>query len=288
MVGDAALAAIGFDYFLGLAKFVAGHGGEEVMLDLAGEAAHAVVDAGMFLDVAAGEDLFAQEVDSGAAFLQRHALMVGSEDQGEIEAEEGLLRQDKQHGMRKTKKVREKAEEPNRVEDEETDLDGRVRDFAAQEEADAIVFQEKRLEQRQREKREMLVFDGEAREAVFGGRLSFGKCEGKNIHVGIGGDVVGRAMMAIVFVEPPTIAETQQEIRMQQAERFIAGGLAENFLVAGVVDDEAELGEDKGEDSGVAEFEPRILKPFDQQECADEKDQVNNYFTEVIGRLLCQ
>lgn len=52
------------------------------------------------------------------------------------------------------------------------------------------------------------------------------------------------------------------------------------------MDDEAELGEDEGEDSGIAEFEPRVLKPFDQQECADEKDQVNNYFTEVIGRLL--
>ena len=37
-------------------------------------------------------------------------------------------------------------------------------------------------------------------------------------------------------------------------------GPAEYFLVAGVVDDEAELGEDEGEDSGVAEFEPRILE----------------------------
>lgn len=52
------------------------------------------------------------------------------------------------------------------------------------------------------------------------------------------------------------------------------------------MDDEAELGEDEGEDSGVAELEPRILKPFDQQERADEKDQVNNYFAEVIARLL--
>ena len=135
-------------------------------------------------------------------------------------------------------------------------------------------------------KREVLVFDGEAREAVFGGGLSFGKREGKNVDVGIGGDVVRRAVMAIVFVQPPTIAEAQQEIRMQDAEGFIAPGLAENFLVAGVVDDEAELGEDEGEDRGVVEFKPRVRKPFDQQESADEKDQVNNYSAEVIARLL--
>ena len=82
MVGDAALAAIGFDYLLGLAKFIGGHGGEEVMFDLAGEATHAVIHARVVFNVAAGEDLFAEEIYGGAAFLQRHALMIGSEDQG--------------------------------------------------------------------------------------------------------------------------------------------------------------------------------------------------------------
>ena len=53
--------------------------GEEVMFDLAGEAAHAVIHSGMFFDVAAGEDLFAEEIYGGAAFLERHALMIGSE-----------------------------------------------------------------------------------------------------------------------------------------------------------------------------------------------------------------
>ena len=57
-----------------------------------GDAAHAVVHAGMFFDIAAGEDLFAEEIYGGATLLERHALMIGSEDQGEIEAEEGLLR----------------------------------------------------------------------------------------------------------------------------------------------------------------------------------------------------
>ena len=74
MIGDAVRAAIGFDYFLGLAKFVGGHGGKEVMFDLAGEPAHAVVHAGMFFDVAAGEDLLAEKIDGGAAFLAEACL----------------------------------------------------------------------------------------------------------------------------------------------------------------------------------------------------------------------
>src|SRR5579863_6629875 len=109
------------------------------MFDLAGEAAHAVVHAWMFFDVAAGEDLFAEEIYGGAAFLERHALMIGGEDQGEIKAEEGLLRQDEQDGMRKTEEVGEQSEEPNRMEGEEADFDHGMCDFVAGEETHAIV-----------------------------------------------------------------------------------------------------------------------------------------------------
>ena len=65
------------------------------------------------------------------------------------------------------------------MKDEEADFDYGMCDFVAHEETHAIVFQEQCFEQRQRKKREMLVFDGEAREAVFFSGLSFGKCEGK-------------------------------------------------------------------------------------------------------------
>jgi hypothetical protein len=59
--------AIGFDYFLDLAKLVRGHSGEQVVFDLAGEAARTVIDSRMVFDVPAGEDLFTQEIYGRAA-----------------------------------------------------------------------------------------------------------------------------------------------------------------------------------------------------------------------------
>jgi len=91
MVRNAVRDAVGFDYFLDLAEFVCGHSREEVVLDLAGEAAGAVVDSRMVLDVPTGEDLFAQEVYGRAALQKRHALVIGSEYQSQIQAEEHLL-----------------------------------------------------------------------------------------------------------------------------------------------------------------------------------------------------
>lgn len=81
--------------------------------------------------------------------------------------------------------------------------------------------------------------------------------------------------MVIMLVEPPAVTEAEQQIGVQQAEDLIARRAAENFLMAGVVDDEAELREDEGEERGVAELDPEIVVEFgDQDEGADEHDQV--------------
>ena len=161
-----------------------------------------------------------------------------------------------------------------------------MRDFVALEEADAVVFQDEGFEQRQREKGKVLVFDGEARQAVFGGGLLFGKCEGDQVEIGIGGDMIRRAVMVIVLVEPPTVTEAENEIGMDEAEDFVSRGAAENFLVSGVVDDESELREDEGEESGVAKFDPGIVVEFrDEKEGADEHGGVEKNFAEVVRGL---
>jgi len=81
--------------------------------------------------------------------------------------------------------------------------------------------------------------------------------------------------MVIMLVEPPAVTEAEQQIGVQQAEDLIARRAAENFLMAGVVDDEAELREDEGEERGVAELDPEIVVEFgDQDEGADEHDEV--------------
>ena len=92
-------------------------------------------------------------------------------------------------------------------------------------------------------------------------------------------------MVVIVLVEPPAVTEAEQQIGVQQAEDFVSRGATENFLMAGVVHDEAELREDEGEERGVEEFDPGIMKFGDQHESADEHGDVEENFSEVIGGL---
>src|SRR5271168_3046534 len=98
VVGDAVRLAVGLDDFLDLAKLVRGHGGEEVVFNLAGEAAGAVIDSRASFNIAAGEHLLAQEVCGSGAPQQRHALMIGSEYQGQIESQEHLLNDEEEDG----------------------------------------------------------------------------------------------------------------------------------------------------------------------------------------------
>ena len=65
--------------------------------------------------------------------------------------------------------------------------------------------------------------------------------------------------MVIMLVQPPAVTEAEQKIRVQQPEDFVACRAAENFLMAGVMNDKAELREDEGEERGVAEFDPGLL-----------------------------
>ena len=67
MVGDVVRAAVIADDCLNLAEFVGWHRRKEVVFDLAGEVAGAEINSGMVFDVAAGEDLFAEEIYGGIA-----------------------------------------------------------------------------------------------------------------------------------------------------------------------------------------------------------------------------
>jgi len=100
--------------------------------------------------------------------------------------------------------------------------------------------------------------------------------------------VVRRAVVVIVLVEPPAVTEPEKQIRVQQAQELIAGRAAEDFLVAGVVNDEPELGEDEGKESGVAKFDPGIMKFSDEHEGADEHGDIEENFSDVVRRLLRQ
>lgn len=200
-----------------------------------------------------------------------------------------MLRDEEQNGVRPAQKKTEQAEKPAEVQGEQPDLDDGVRGLTAHEEPGAIHLQHERFEQRQRKETEMLVFDGKPRKAVLRGGLVFGKCEQRYFDVGIARNVVRRAVMGIMLVEPPAVAEPEEEIGMDEAKCLIAGRPSANFLMACVVNDEAQLSENERQEGGVADFYPRIgLKFRNQQEGENEKREVEEHFTDVIRGLLRQ
>lgn len=94
--------------------------------------------------------------------------------------------------------------------------------------------------------------------------------------------------MEIVFVQPPAVAESQQQIRMNEANDLVSSRAAEDFLVACVMHDKAQLRKDKRQERGITEFCPRIVKCCDQREGAYEQNKIEKHLSAVIRRLLRQ
>src|SRR5208282_6575958 len=164
------------------------------------------------------------------------------------------MRDGEENEVRPAQKKIQQTKIPAGVQDEETHLEHGMRHLVAPQVLSAVIFQHECLEQRQREERKMLIFHGKPREPVFSGDLVLRKCKRKQIHVGVRGNVVRRAMMVIVLPEPPTVAESEQEIRMKQAQGLVSNRPVENFLMARVVNDETQLSEHKRQESGIAKF----------------------------------
>src|SRR5271156_1898123 len=157
-----------------------------------------------------------------------------------------------------------------------------MRDFIAHQVPHAVHLQHKRFQQRQRKETEMLISHRDAREAALSHGLIFRKGKQRYFHIGVGRYVIRRAMMQIVFVEPPAIAESEHEVRMNQPEYLISSWSAENLLMARVVNDKTKLREHECQESGVEQFDPGIVKRFDQQESGDQQRQVQKNFPNVI------
>jgi hypothetical protein len=75
---------------------------------------------------------------------------------------------------------------------------------------------------------------------------------------------------------------------MNEADSLVSSPATEDFLVASVVNDKTQLSKNKCQESGVAEFCPRIVKSCYQQESAHEQDNVEKDLSAVVRRLLRQ
>ena len=75
---------------------------------------------------------------------------------------------------------------------------------------------------------------------------------------------------------------------MNEAESLVSSPTTEDFLMASVVNDKTELRKNKGQESGIAEFCPRIVKSCYQQESAHEQNKVEKHLSAVVRRLFRQ
>jgi len=172
------------------------------------------------------------------------------------------------------------------VQNEKTHFNGEMRDLVTHQEFNTVNFQHKRLEHGQREETKVLVPHREPCKPALSVCLVFCERKQRDIDVGIAGDVIRRAVVRIVLVEPPTVAESEQQIGMNEANDLVACRAAEDFLMARVVNDEAQLSENKRQEGSIAEFGPRIMKQFDEQERGHEQGQIKSYLSAVIRGLL--
>src|SRR6185437_8129825 len=97
-VGQDVLFAECPDQDLGVPEVGAGHGGEQVVLDLVVQAAQRQVGEPAAADVAGGEYLAAQEVAAVGGGQDGHALVIGGERAAQVHAEQALLDQDEHDG----------------------------------------------------------------------------------------------------------------------------------------------------------------------------------------------
>src|SRR5882757_10375311 len=103
------------------------------------------------------------------------------------------------------------------------------------------------FQQQQREEQRRLMLGYPAGQSTLGVALAFGEGEQLDVQVGIVVLVIGVGVMAIVLLDPPRIAETD-EPTMKNAHDIVGPQVAEDLPMYGVVSDERKLAKHHGEE----------------------------------------
>jgi hypothetical protein len=70
-------------------------------------------------------------------------------------------------------------------------------------------------------------------------------------------DVVGVGVVAVVFVDPPAVAQPDQQVRAQQAQQVVVAPGTEHLPMPGVVTEEADLDEHDRQERRDHQLPPR-------------------------------
>ena len=115
VVGSGPGKAEGPNYFLRRAQLVAGHVGEQVVLDLEVEAAVHEVDHEVGLDVSRRYHLFGEIVHFVVVVQDGHALVIGSENKAHVQTEQHLVHHDECYRVPGRQQVEQQAEVGHKV-----------------------------------------------------------------------------------------------------------------------------------------------------------------------------
>src|SRR5216683_1680240 len=278
------LLAEGPDQGLGAAQVRAGHGGEQVVLDLVVQAAEGEVGQQPAADVAGGEDLAAQEVTPAVRVEDEHALVVGSEGAGQVQAEKALLYQDEYHGLDGREHQEDDGEVTGGMGGEEHRLPGPVARGPAGQRADARDVDADRLTEQHREEQVRLVPVREPGHAPARARLGGGESQRADHDVGVRALLIGVRVMAVVLVHPPAVAQPYAEVAVQDAEHVVGPPRAEDLPVPGVVAEEANLGEDHRQEGGYPQLPPRVTHQDEGRPSGGQRRGGNRDLPDVVSR----
>src|SRR5215208_4763260 len=289
VVGDGVLLAESPDDRLRLPQLVAGQPREQVVFDLVVETAVPEVGDRVGYDVAAGQYLPAQEVHLAVAVQEGHGFVVWCEDRDQVGSEEPAMDGDKEERLQRLQHREQKCEIQCVVRADRQSLDKSTLRLLRGEELYATAEHADRLQEREGEYEDCLVFHDEARDPPLFEGLLFFEGEQWDLHVGVEVHLVGVAVMLVVLVDPPLAAYAEQQVAEDEGEPVVLTGAAEGELpVPEVVGEEAYLDEDEGQVSGVQGLEPGIAEDKQQGQAHRQQAEGEDRLGRVVGGLPIQ
>lgn len=279
--------AVGANNLLRFDQLIAGHGGKKMVLDLVIEPAVPEVDDRMGAHVARRQHLLFEKGQRVVLVDDGHALVVGSENRPEVEAEEGAVDQEENQ---RVERPQGKEQQPGENQDVEPDQEqfqiAILGVFILQKEDQAAKAQAGRGEGEDGKEKVTLVAHDKAGHPFRPAGLFFGKGQNRNVDIGIHVDFVGVGVVFVVLGDPVAKAFAEDEIADDQADDVVLGRRAKRLPVADVVRDKAELDEDEREENGVRDLQPEAVADKKERQTDEQHDGPGHDFSREVAGLL--
>jgi hypothetical protein len=213
-----------------------------MVLDLVVEAAEHRGQDPAPADVPGGPHLPLGESEPRVGGDQRHPLVVGGEADPDVQTEDRLLDGEELDGAYRGKRQQQHGDPDGDVQHQQCRLDRPVL-VPAPDGEHAGDVEVPPLEQQQREEDHLLVSGDPPEDALLAGCLVIRPRQDAALDIGIAAQLIRMAVVPVVLVDPPPIAEPHAESSDEGADHVVAATDAADLLVTGVMSEERELPE---------------------------------------------